>query len=72
VVVSLSLLGISRYLIGRSPVVKITVEVPESLVGDIYLAVGRVLELAQYEQDEATGLATPNQRDDDDEHADEA
>ena len=52
--------------------VKITVEVPESLVGDIYLAVGRVLELAQYEQDEATGPATPNQTGDDDEHADEA
>jgi hypothetical protein len=34
-----------RYLIGRlSQVVKVTIEVPESLLGDIYVAVGGVLE----------------------------
>jgi len=52
--------------------VKITVEVPEELVGDIYLAVGRVLELGQYELDEATEQAAGSQGDDDDEPAGEA
>jgi hypothetical protein len=61
-----------RYLRGRQSVVKVTVEVPEWLVGDIYHAVGRVLELGQDELDEATRQATPSQRDDDDEPADEA
>ena len=52
--------------------VKITVEVPEQLVGDIYLAVGRVLELGQYELDEATEQSAPSQREDHDELAGEA
>jgi hypothetical protein len=52
--------------------VKVTVEVPEELVGDIYVAVGRVLELAQYELDEAAGQAAGSQGDDDDEPAGEA
>jgi hypothetical protein len=34
--------------------VKITVEVPESLVGDIYMAVGQALQQGQDELDEAT------------------
>jgi hypothetical protein len=34
-----------RYLTGRlSQVVKVTLEVPESVLGDIYVAVGGVLE----------------------------
>jgi hypothetical protein len=53
-------------------VVKITVEVPEELVGDIYLAVGRALQLGQDELDEATEQASGSQRDDDDEPAGEA
>jgi hypothetical protein len=53
-------------------VVKVTIEVPEALVGDIYLAVGRVLERGQDELDEATGRATPSQIDEDDEPADQA
>jgi len=52
--------------------VKITVEVPEELVGDIYLAVGAVLRRGQDELDEATEQAAPSQRDDDDEPAGEA
>jgi hypothetical protein len=52
--------------------VRITVEVPEHLVGDIYLSVGRALELGQYELDEATEQAAGSQRDDDDEPAGEA
>ncbi len=47
--------------------VKITVEVPESLVGDIYMAVGRVLQNGQDELDEAA----QDRRDEDDEPADE-
>jgi hypothetical protein len=53
-------------------VVKITVEVPEMLVGDIYLAVGRALKLGQDELDAATEQAAPSQRADDDETAGEA
>jgi len=53
-------------------VVKITVEVPEELVGDIYVAVGHVLQLGQDELDEATEHAAGSQRDDDDEPAGEA
>lgn len=52
--------------------VRITIEVPEQLVGDIYLAVGRALQLGQDELDEATEQAAPSHRDDDDEPADEA
>ena len=52
--------------------VKITVEVPEQLVGDIYLAVGRALQLGQDELDEATEQAAPSQRDGEDEPAGEA
>ena len=52
--------------------VKITVEVPEQLVGDIYLAVGRALQLGMDELDEAAEQAAPRQRDDDDEPAGEA
>lgn len=52
--------------------VKITVQVPEELVGDIYMAVGRVLQLGQDELDEATGQAAGSHRDDDDEPAGEA
>ena len=52
--------------------VKITVEVPEDLVGDIYLAVGRALQLGQDELDAATEPTAPSQRDDDDEPAGEA
>jgi len=50
-------------------VVKITIEVPEELVGDIYLAVGRALQLGQDELDEATDQAAGSHRDDDDEPA---
>jgi hypothetical protein len=53
-------------------VVKITVEVPEQLVGDIYLAVGRALQLGLDELDEANEQAASNHRDDDDEPAGEA
>jgi len=53
-------------------VVKITVEVPEQLVGDIYVAVGHALQLGQDELDEATEQAAGSQRDDDDETAGEA
>jgi hypothetical protein len=52
--------------------VKITIEVPEELVGDIYLAVGRALQLGQDELDEATEQAAPSQQDDRDEPAGEA
>lgn len=52
--------------------VKVTIEVPEVLVGDIYIAVGRVLQHGQDELDEATGRATPGQKDEDDEPADQA
>jgi hypothetical protein len=53
-------------------VVKITVEVPEELVADIYVAVGRALELGQDELDEAARQATPSQREDHDEPAADA
>jgi hypothetical protein len=46
-------------------VVKITVEVPQELVGDIYVAVGRALQLGQDELDEATEQAAGSHRDDD-------
>ena len=49
--------------------VKVTVEVPEQLVGDIYLAVGRALQLGMDELDEAAEQAAQSQRDDDDEPA---
>lgn len=52
--------------------VKITVKVPEELVGDIYVAVGRALQLGQDEPDEAIEQAAGSQRDDDDEPAGEA
>lgn len=52
--------------------VKITAEVPAELVGDIYLAVGRVLELGQDELDEATEQAAGSQKDHDDKPAGEA
>ena len=52
--------------------VKVTIEVPEALVGDIYMAVGEVLEHGQIELDEATGQATRRQRENDDEPADQA
>jgi hypothetical protein len=53
-------------------VVKITVEVPEELVGDIYLAVGKALLSGQDELDDANERAASSQRDDDDETASEA
>jgi hypothetical protein len=53
-------------------VVKITVEVPEELVGDIYVAVGAVLQRGQDELDEAAEQAAGSQRDADDEAASEA
>jgi hypothetical protein len=49
--------------------VKITVEVPEELVGDMYVAVGAVLQRGQDELDEATEQASGSQTDDDDEPA---
>jgi hypothetical protein len=49
--------------------VKITVEVPESLVGDIYLAVGEALQRGQDELDEATADREEGR---DDESTDEA
>ena len=48
--------------------VKITVEVPEDLVGDIYMAVGQVFQRDQEELDEAA----QSRRDENDEPADEA
>ena len=62
----------SRYLNGEDLVVTITVEVPEELVGGIYVAVGAVLQRCQDELDEATEQAAGSQRDDDDEPAGEA
>jgi hypothetical protein len=53
-------------------VVRITVEVPEELVGDMYVVVGAVLKRDQDELDEAAEQAAGNQRDDDDESAGEA
>ena len=52
--------------------VKISVEVPEELVGDIYVAVGAVFQRGQDEPDEVTEHAAGSQRDDDDEPAGEA
>ena len=52
--------------------VKITVEVPEQLVADIYMAVGRAIQLGLDELDESTEQAAPSQRDDDDDSAGEA
>ncbi|MGB6457528.1 MAG: hypothetical protein WBH47_23900 [Streptosporangiaceae bacterium] len=52
--------------------VKITVEVPEQLVGDIYLAVGRALQLGLDELDAAAEQAAQSQREDYDEPAGEA
>ena len=49
---------------------KITVEVPEELVGDIYIAVGRVLQEGQRELDEAAARAV-SEPVDDEEAADE-
>lgn len=51
--------------------VKISVEVPEELVGDIYVAVGAVLQRGQDELDEATEQAAGSGRGDDDEPAGE-
>jgi hypothetical protein len=48
--------------------VKITIEVPESLVGDIYMAVGQVLQEGQDELAEAAA----RREEDDDESVDEA
>jgi hypothetical protein len=70
--VIVSSLDSSRYLVGSIRVVTITVEVPEELVGDIYVAVGHVLQRGQDELDEATEQAAGSQRDDDDEPAGEA
>jgi hypothetical protein len=53
----------------RSEMVKITVEVPEALVGDIYLAVGKVLQLGQDELEQA---AAERKKDEDDEPANDA
>jgi hypothetical protein len=53
-------------------VVKITIEVPEELVGDIYLAVGRALQLGQDELDEAAERADGSERNDADEPEAEA
>jgi hypothetical protein len=53
-------------------VVKITVEVPEQLVADIYMAVGRAIQLGQDELDEATEQAAASHGDDDDDSAGEA
>ncbi len=44
---------------------KITVEVPESLVGDIYIAVGRVLRDGQDELDEAQASRKEEEEEDD-------
>lgn len=52
--------------------IKITVEVPEELVGDIYMAVGTVLRRGQAELDEATEHAAGSHRNDDDEPAGKA
>lgn len=52
--------------------VTITVQVPRELVGDIYLAVGRVFQRGQDELDEATEQAAGSRRDDDDEPARQA
>jgi hypothetical protein len=63
----------SRYLTEEGgQVVKITVEVPEELVGDIYVAVGAVLRRGQEELDDATEQAAGSQRNDGDEPAGEA
>jgi len=46
--------------------VKVTLEVPESLLGDVYIAVGTVLQRGQDDRDEGSGQADPGPRDDDD------
>jgi hypothetical protein len=51
--------------------VKVTLEVPEPLLGDIYIAVGKVLRSGQDDWDEVSEQAEPGYRDDDDEPADE-
>jgi hypothetical protein len=51
--------------------VRITVEVPEQLVGDIYMAVGRAIQLGLDELDESTEQAAPSQGDDDDDDDDD-
>lgn len=51
---------------------KITVEVPEDLVGDVYIAVGRVLQDAQDDLEDAAEQRAEPRRDEDDEPADEA
>jgi hypothetical protein len=50
---------------------KITVEVPEALVGDIYIAIGNVLQDDQYALEDAAERRTDTGRDEDDEPATE-
>lgn len=51
---------------------KVTIEVPESLLGDVYIAVGRVLRLAEDVRDDEPGQADAAGPDGDDDAAGEA
>jgi hypothetical protein len=52
--------------------VKVTLEVPESLLGDIYVAVGGVLERARHEAEEEAEQAAANDCTDGDRAAEES
>lgn len=52
--------------------VKVTIEVPESLLGDVYVAVGTVLEHAREEADHAVEQTAATERTDGDQAAEEA
>ena len=54
-----------RYLTEMfEPMVKVTLEVPESLLGDIYIAVGKVLERGRDDADQGMDDAADSKRSD--------
>jgi hypothetical protein len=62
-----------RYLIGRlRQVVKVTLEVPEALLGEIYIAVGNVLENDRWESEEGAEQAEATDSADGDQAAEES
>lgn len=52
--------------------VKVTLEVPDSLLGDIYIAVGKVLERGRHDADEGMDDAADTERSDSDQTPAEA
>lgn len=52
--------------------VKVTLEVPESLLGDIYIAVGHVLDSGPDDADQGVDHAADTERRDSDQAAEEA